>query len=197
MNHRQCLIVSLVLFFSLNIQASWQTEPYLGYGQLSAELGNKSLIDGEGMSYILGVRTGVKYSSFFWGIDYTRSGPFKVLFKSPVYGTSITSGLFTSFNGGVGVNYSFGSWSIWLGQYPYHVLEEHRIDFQMKGVMTRVGLGFSIDQKTNVYFQYENSSVKINNPNTTTSAILCYGTPLDCSLVGKTTLISIIISASI
>ncbi len=197
MIHRQYFISFLVLFFSISLKAEWFTEPYLGYGQLTTSLGNKAIIDGEGMGYLLGAKTGLKLNSLFIGADYARSGPFKVMYKSSIYGTSITSGLFTSYSGGLGLKYSFGSWSIWYGRYPYHVLEEQRIDFQMKGSMNRWGLGFVIDQKTLVYFQYESSKVQMSNPNATTTSILCYGSPINCPLTGESTIISFVLSAAI
>lgn len=199
MIYRQYVILIFLYLFSIPSKASWTTEPYLGYGQLSLALGNKTLVKGEGVGYILGARTGWQLGSLFIGGDYSRNGPFKVTFRDRVYGTSITSGLFTIFSGGVGAKYSFGSWMLWVGTYPYHVLEEHRIDFQLKGTMNRYGLGFVLDSKLNIYFQFETSNIQMSNPNSATLGIICYGSgsSSDCPHTGSTDTISFILSSTI
>jgi len=198
MTYLQYLIGSLILFITLSANAVWLTEPYLGYGQLSLQLGNIAMVDGESTGYTLGARTGLQAGPLFFGADYSRSGPYHMTFKNSYYGSSIDSGLFTVFSGGLGVKYTFGSWMLWIGKYPYHFVEEHKIDFQLKGAMDRVGLGWIIDQHLNLYFQYETSTLELKSPSTTSLMIFCYNTPSDdCSHSGKTSTISFILSANV
>ena len=159
----QSLILIVLLSSTLAAPASWLTEPYIGYGQLSLKLGDEVIINGEATSYILGAKTGFQIGqNIYIAADYSRAGPYEIKFKQRYYGASIDSGYFNLYSGGIGVEYNFGTWMLWYGLYPYHVLAENKIDFQLKGQMKRLGLGFSLDAKTKLYFNYENSSLRRN-----------------------------------
>lgn len=183
----QLLFTIFLFLYPQALLANIVTKPYLGFGQMSLSLGNESLIKGESSSYVLGAQTGIMLGpNFYLALDYTRAGPYSVKFKNNYYGTSIDSGFFTLYSGGVGIEYTRGSWMLWYGTYPYHALEEHRIDFQMKGTMTRTGLGFTLDSKLSLYFHYEKSNLSIKDPTSTARNIICYTSPTDeCSLTGR------------
>jgi hypothetical protein len=190
------IILSLPICYS---HASWVTEPYLGFGQLSLKLGDEVLINGEATSYSLGIRSGIQLGqNLVLAADYSRAGPYQVKFKVRHYGTSIDSGYFTLYSGGLGLRYTFGNWMLWAGQYPYHVLEEHKIDFQLKGTMKRVGIGLTLDSKTNIYFHYDTSSVSMSQPSSTAQSIICYNTIYDeCTKTGTSTTLFFAISSTI
>jgi hypothetical protein len=195
----QLLIAFWTLTYITAAKAAWITEPYLGYGQISLKLGDEMLINGESTSYVLGARTGYKMgANLLLAADYSRAGPYNLKFKNRYYGTSIDSGLFTLYTAGLGIELQLGQWMLWLGGYPYHTLEEHKIDMQMKGSLRRAGLGFSLDAKTSIYFQYESSELKMENPSSTAQSIICYNTNIDqCKKTGTATGLSFIITAHI
>ncbi len=98
----------------------------------------------------------------------------------------------------MGLEASLGSWNFYYGQYPYHTLEEHKIDFQMKGTMNRMGIGLDLDSKAKITFVYESSTLDMKNPTGTVSSILCYNTPIeDCKTSGTSHSLYFVISAPI
>ncbi len=183
----QWLFALFLFLHAQTLSAGLVTKPYLGFGQLSLSLGSEQLIKGESTSYILGARSGVKLGeNFYLAADYSRAGPYNLKFKNNYYGTSIDSGLFTLYSGGIGIEYLVGSWMLWYGIYPYHALEEHRIDFQMKGAMTRAGIGLTLDAKLSLSFQSETSSLNIKDPTATALSIICYNSTTDqCAKTGR------------
>lgn len=199
MKFLQLLILIEILICTQHSKAGWETNPYLGYGQLSLQLGDEVLVNGQAASYVLGVKSGWSLGqNFLIALDYSRSGPFELGFKHRYYGTSIDSGLFTLFSGGLGLEYNIGSWTFWYGSYPYHTLEEQRIDFQMKGTMTRLGIGIDLDSKTTVHFNYETSKLSLKDPSYTVRSIICYNSSIqECTTTGQSMTLFFAISAKI
>lgn len=168
--------------------AEWVTKPYLGYGQMSLQMGSENLIDSQASSYTLGAQTGILIgSNLYIGADYSRSGPFTMPLKNSYYGDAFKNGLFTLYSGGYGIQYNFRGITLWVGTYAYHRLEEHRIDLRMKGNLTRVSLGFNIDSVFSVNLNYDKSTLTMIDETNSALSLMCYGVPQDsCSKTGAT-----------
>jgi hypothetical protein len=189
----QWLIHILFVLSSYPAEGAWVTKPYLGFGQMNLSLGQGLLINGSSTGSVLGAKTGWMMSpNFYLALDYSRSGPFLLPFKDSIYGTSITSGLFALTSGGLGLEYQGQRWSFWYGRYLLQTLQEHRVDFQMKGAMQRLGLGFALDPKFTLNLYSDFSEFSLASSNAVTDSLLCYGTSAtSCSKKGKSSAVFI------
>jgi hypothetical protein len=162
--------------------------PYVGYGQGLISLGDQQTINDKAGGYILGLRSGFELSrEFSIALDYSRSGPIDfTLPESYIKTISNQKLMFNSFSSGVGINYDFGSISMWYGYYPYHLLNEYTRDIKFKGSLTRIGLGYKLREGFIAQIFYDTSNLAGDSLSSVGKSLICYYSSTNsCSETGS------------